>query len=340
MPGTSMTQADALSRRNHKGREEDNDNDDIILLPERLFVKGINLDLGAEIADRLGLDDFYKSALEQLLQQGMPPIKSALSDWEICDGLLLFKDRIYILNDLDLQQRVVQSIHETLGVGHPGQWNTLEQVQRDFWWLGMAKFVKSFVDGCVPCQQSKVNMHPTKTPIQPLQHTLNSLSFQTCTMDLITDLPECDGMDSILVVVDHSSTKGVIFTPCTKKSDAMEIADLLIQHVYKSVVNQLGRRTDGNGYPHPDINDTRSLLARLTSKPQALADQLSPRVAAAPCPTTEPPASNTLIYPDPTPDPDVKPKIEPTDHSPARDLKPLTTADPRSLQTPEASVPP
>uniref|UniRef100_A0A0W0FTF7 Reverse transcriptase-rnase h-integrase n=1 Tax=Moniliophthora roreri TaxID=221103 RepID=A0A0W0FTF7_MONRR len=106
------------------------------------------------------------------------------------------------------------------------------------------------------------------------------------------------------------------------------------------VVNQLGRRTDGNGYPHPDINDTRSLLARLTSKPQALADQLSPRVAAAPCPTTEPPASNTLIYPDPTPDPDVKPKIEPTDHSPARDLKPLTTADPRSLQTPEASVPP
>ncbi|ESK82716.1 reverse transcriptase-rnase h-integrase [Moniliophthora roreri MCA 2997] len=102
MPRTSMTQADALSQRNHEGRDGDNDNDDIILLPERLFVKGINLDLGAEIADQLGPDDFYKSALEQLLQQGMPPIKSALSDWEICDGLLLFKDRIYVLDDLDL----------------------------------------------------------------------------------------------------------------------------------------------------------------------------------------------------------------------------------------------
>uniref|UniRef100_A0A0W0F9S7 Putative retrotransposon nucleocapsid n=1 Tax=Moniliophthora roreri TaxID=221103 RepID=A0A0W0F9S7_MONRR len=52
-------------------------------------------------------------------------------------------------------------------------------------------------------------------------------------MDLITDLPECDGMDSILVVVDHSSMKRVIFTLCMKKSDATEIADLLIQHVYK-----------------------------------------------------------------------------------------------------------
>ncbi|ESK83643.1 hypothetical protein Moror_12010 [Moniliophthora roreri MCA 2997] len=52
-------------------------------------------------------------------------------------------------------------------------------------------------------------------------------------MDLITDLPECNRMDSILVVVDHSSTKGVIFTPCTKTTDATKIAELLIQHLYK-----------------------------------------------------------------------------------------------------------
>ncbi|ESK81178.1 hypothetical protein Moror_2286 [Moniliophthora roreri MCA 2997] len=52
-------------------------------------------------------------------------------------------------------------------------------------------------------------------------------------MDLITDLPECEGMDSILVMVDHSAMKGVIFTPCTKKSDATDIAELLIQHLYK-----------------------------------------------------------------------------------------------------------
>ncbi|ESK95178.1 hypothetical protein Moror_13799 [Moniliophthora roreri MCA 2997] len=56
--------------------------------------------------------------------------------------------------------------------------------------------------------------------------------------------------------------------------------------------------------------------------------------------TTEPPVDNALLYPDPTPDPDVKPKIEPTDHSPSRNLEPQTAADPRSLQTPEASVPP
>ncbi|ESK82815.1 hypothetical protein Moror_12271 [Moniliophthora roreri MCA 2997] len=52
-------------------------------------------------------------------------------------------------------------------------------------------------------------------------------------MDLITDLPESGGYDSILVMVDHSSTKGVIFTPCNKTVDAEQTAMLLLNHVYK-----------------------------------------------------------------------------------------------------------
>uniref|UniRef100_A0A0W0FI80 RNA-directed DNA polymerase n=1 Tax=Moniliophthora roreri TaxID=221103 RepID=A0A0W0FI80_MONRR len=170
VPGKSISQADALSRRSNEADEIDNDNED---------------------------------------------------------------NRVYVPNDTDLRRRIVQSIHETPGVGHPGQWNTTEQVQRDFWWPGMVKFIKSFVDGCATCQQSKIITHPTRTPLQPIQAPQNSFPFQVCTMDLITDLPECDGMDSILVVVDHSSTKGVIFTPCTKTTDATKIAEMLIQHLYK-----------------------------------------------------------------------------------------------------------
>ncbi|ESK82274.1 hypothetical protein Moror_15486 [Moniliophthora roreri MCA 2997] len=52
-------------------------------------------------------------------------------------------------------------------------------------------------------------------------------------MDLITDLPKISDCDSILVVVDHAATKGVIFIPCHKKIDATDTAELLFQHVYK-----------------------------------------------------------------------------------------------------------
>ncbi|ESK81775.1 hypothetical protein Moror_5377, partial [Moniliophthora roreri MCA 2997] len=233
IPGKSITQADALSWRSNEQDEVDTDNEDIIMLPERLFIKGIDLGMKDAIVERLGPDDFHKSALEQLLHQGVPPIKSALSDWKIEEGLLFFQNRVYVPNDDELRRRVVRTIHETPGVGHPGQWNTVKQVQQDFWWPGMSKFIRSFVDGCAVCQQSKINTHPTRTPIQLLTATPNSFPFQVCTMDLIMDLPECDGMDSILVVVDHSSMKGVIFTPCTKTTDATRIAELLIQHLYR-----------------------------------------------------------------------------------------------------------
>ncbi|ESK81301.1 hypothetical protein Moror_12134 [Moniliophthora roreri MCA 2997] len=103
-----------------------------------------------------------------------------------------------------------------------------------------------------------------------------------------------------------------------------------------SLIDHLGRRTNGNRYPHPDINNMRSLITRLTSEPRTLEEQLTP----APRVATEPPANDTLVYPDPTPDPNVKPKIEPTDNAPGQELTPPTTADPRSLQMPEASVPP
>ena len=48
-------------------------------------------------------------------------------------------------------------------------------------------------------------------------------------MDLITDLPLFQGFDSILVMVDHSLTKGVILLPCNK----MITAELLLEHLYK-----------------------------------------------------------------------------------------------------------
>ncbi|ESK89783.1 hypothetical protein Moror_16820 [Moniliophthora roreri MCA 2997] len=233
VPGKSISQADALSRRSNEQDDVDSDNKDIVVLPDRLFIKGIDLGMKEDIAERLGPDDFHKLALEQLLHQGVPPIRSALSDWKIKGDLLFFQNRVYVPNDINLRRRIVRSIHETTGVGHLGQWNTIEQVQWDFWWLGMAKFIRSFVDGCIICQQSKIITHPTRTPIQPMQVTLNAVPFQICTMDLITDLSECDGMDSILVVVDHSSTKGVIFTPCTKTTDATKVAEMLIQHLYK-----------------------------------------------------------------------------------------------------------
>jgi hypothetical protein len=96
----------------------------------------------------------------------------------------------------------------------------------------MTAFVKNFVEGCTTCQQMKVNTHPTMPPLSPIKST-STQPFALVSTDFVTDLPEVDRFDSLMVVVDHGLTKGVILIPCNKKIDALRTADLYLEHVYK-----------------------------------------------------------------------------------------------------------
>jgi len=78
----------------------------------------------------------------------------------------------------------------------------------------------------------KLNTHPTTPELIPIGSTATR-PFEQITMDFITDLPKSQGFDSIMVVVDHGLTKGVIFIPCNKMVDALGTADLYINNIYK-----------------------------------------------------------------------------------------------------------
>ena len=53
------------------------------------------------------------------------------------------------------------------------------------------------------------------------------------TMDFITDLLISDGYDSIMVMVDHGSTKGIILEPCHKTIDTLGTAEIILNSLYK-----------------------------------------------------------------------------------------------------------
>jgi hypothetical protein len=56
--------------------------------------------------------------------------------------------------------------------------------------------------------------------------------FSTIALDLITDLPESQGHDSILTITDHDCTKAAIFLPCSKTITGEGIAQLYVDHVF------------------------------------------------------------------------------------------------------------
>jgi hypothetical protein len=92
-------------------------------------------------------------------------------------------------------------------------------------------FVCCFIAGCAVCQANKVNTHPSTPPLTPLAPTATRL-FQQVSMDLIMDLPPLSGFDSVMVMVDHGLTKGVIILPCHKNIDAAEVARFFFKNVF------------------------------------------------------------------------------------------------------------
>lgn len=95
----------------------------------------------------LELQQFYSSH-----PVGLKLVIKAQSDSEMqgkfsyTGGLLYFKDRMFIPQDLGLSPSLLAEFHESPVGGHSGIKATLARLSDSFHWLGMHKAVKDFVN--------------------------------------------------------------------------------------------------------------------------------------------------------------------------------------------------
>ena len=226
-PRTAMGPADALSHLINPDTSSDNMN--ITLLPDDLFIHIVDTTLVDKITSSSTSDPLVLDTLKHL-SFGSPLLPcSSVTDWHFSDSCLYFKHCLYV--PPDARHDLVASIHSSLASGHGGFFHTYSLLSHDYWWPGMTSFVCCFVSGCTLCQQMKVNTHPSVSTLSPL---LSSCShpFQQLSIDLVTDLPLSNGYDSLLVVVNHSLSKGVILTPCNKTIDAKGVTELFFKNVF------------------------------------------------------------------------------------------------------------
>jgi hypothetical protein len=110
---------------------------------------------------------------------------------------------------------------------------TYNALRTHYWWPGMHTFVKNYVKGCA-CQQFKINRHLTRPALLPIPGPTSDRPFAHLSMDFITDLLPVRGLDSILSVVDHGLTKGIILIPCSKTgATADATATMILDNVFK-----------------------------------------------------------------------------------------------------------
>ncbi|THH13118.1 hypothetical protein EW146_g7071 [Bondarzewia mesenterica] len=196
------------------------DNEECVLLDCALFVKvltfgedSVKTSLKERIRGSKDMDNEIALALKLIKSAGPRTISKGIEEWNTEDGLILFRGRIYVPKDQDLHREIVWQHHDPPAMGHPGEWKTVERVQRDFWWPGMTVFIKEYIKGCAICQASKNQPNRAKIPVVPILADIHALPFQVVSTDFIMDLPLSKGFDSILVFIDHDVSKDVWCLP-------------------------------------------------------------------------------------------------------------------------------
>ena len=155
---------------------------------------------------------------------------TANSPWSWENGLLLYKNLIYVPQDDAIRLELLQQHHDSPLAGHFGIAKTHELLSRNYYFPGMLSFVKSYVSTCDLCSRGKAPRHAKHGELSPLP--VPSGPWKSVSCDFITDLPPSNGFDSVLVFVDRF-TKMSHFTPCLKSTDAPEFASMFLKHVIR-----------------------------------------------------------------------------------------------------------
>jgi len=91
----------------------------------------------------------------------------------------------------------------------------------NFWWPGVTKEVKRYVEGYDACQRNKNCTEPLAGKLMP--NSILEKPWMYISVDFITKLPLAQGYNLVLVVVDRL-TKIVYFISTTEKTLAEGLA--------------------------------------------------------------------------------------------------------------------
>ncbi|MBW0480743.1 hypothetical protein O181_020458 [Austropuccinia psidii MF-1] len=202
-------------------------------------------DLVEQIQKEVWKDKDYKEILKQL-ERG-----ESVSDYtpEPQSKLLLFKHRVVIPRNEELQLNILQKHHDSPLACHPGQEKTLKLIKSDFYWSGMNQFIKDYVSSFQQCLRNKNIHHKKFGLLKPIQIPYGPWS--SLLMYFITQSHLSNKFDSILVAVERFS-KMEIFIPTYGTITSLDLAQIFIDHLFSK-----------HGLPASIVSDRGSLFLSL-----------------------------------------------------------------------------
>ena len=173
-------------------------------------------------------DNKVIKAVEEMKQARVKMLRD--EEWREVDNIIYKKEKVYIPRDEKLKAEIIQLYHNTPVKEHQGQQKMVELVTRNFWWLGVTKKVKQYMEGCNTCQHNKNCTEQLAEKLMP--NSIPEKPQVYISADFITKLLLAQQYNSILVIV-KKLTKIVHFIPTTEKMSVKGLARLFRDNMRK-----------------------------------------------------------------------------------------------------------
>ena len=237
-PSRTMGKSNALSQRlNHSSGSKDNDNM-VLLTPDFFAIWALEgLEAWGEEKDILkeiwcktqsgSKEEAVVKAIKGLMKSSAKSVKS--SEWSSDNGILYHREKIYFPNS-NLHHCISALCHDSKLADHARRWKTLEPVSQNYWWPQISRYIGRYVFTCHMCLHIKASHQPPVRELNPLP--IPNAPWDTISVDFIVKLPESEGKDAVMVVVNsitkHSHFMNMVTTLCVTGT-----ARLYIQHIWK-----------------------------------------------------------------------------------------------------------
>ena len=76
----------------------------------------------------------------------------------------------------------------------------IKLIKRNYWWPGIKEDIKKYVQGCMKCQQNKVQYQKKAEELLGLE--IPRGLWQNISIDIIRPLPQSKEKDAIMVIID------------------------------------------------------------------------------------------------------------------------------------------
>ena len=187
------------------------------------------LDLRQQIVNHTAEDEMYLRIKDKLQQQILEKKYEGYKLEE--DGIISYKNIIYIPNVADLRRIVMDEIHQAPYSSHPRDQKTIATARKQYFWPGMKKDNAKYISKCMKFQHVKVEHQHLAGLLKPFP--VLEWKCEVISMDFIIGFPTTMRQhDSIMVVVEKL-TNATHFIPVKSTYNTNAIAKIFMKDIFR-----------------------------------------------------------------------------------------------------------